>query len=228
MMRYPQMSLEEFRSRVDRGIITWHLTRKGSVRVRSLRRRWRLAAAAATLAVLPTMACTPEDPPAPPSTPTATPTPSLRPEVRDMYEAVNAYYEGYDEIITVLKDGGTEKPTPMMKATMGGEYLKFVTRAVQPPVTAKGSAQIDGYSVGPQTTSRIPITGCENQRKLRFFDPETGDEIDLGVSGLLVREVVATKGSDGKWRITNQGDNRFVDPKDWKNQPCMATTERPG
>lgn len=145
-----------------------------------------------------------------------------------MYAAVKAYYAGYDEIIRVLKAGGASSPTPKMKRTMTGKYLESVMLGVEPGTVARGSARIEGYAVGPQTPTRIPITGCENQSDLRFYDAKTDKELPTGESGLLVRELLAVKGKDGRWRISEETETtRFVEPEDWEEQACMATKERP-
>lgn len=195
--------------------------------MRSVRRRWRLAAAAATLAVLPMAACTPEDPPSPP-TPTSSPTPSMRPEVRDMYEAVGAYYDGIDELNRVLHNGGAKKPTKVMKRTMTGEYLDFMAAVANlENARVEGSIRIDGYSVGAQKANSIPITGCENERNLKVIDTKTGKVITAESTGLRVRTVTAIKGQDGHWRVSKIIDDKYVEPKDWREQSCQGTTERP-
>lgn len=207
------------------------------------RRIGQLVMAAATLAVLmPIAACTPAatsptadgtaTTPAPTQTPNSkpvrTPTPSLRPADRDKYAAVKAYYEAYDEVIAVLKRGGADRPTPTMRATMSGEFLANRKHAItNPGLIAKGTAQVDGYIVKRQKKNRIWMTVCENQRDLHLFSTKTGKEKDLGVTGLLVRDVIAIKGTDGRWRIDETVANEFVAPEDWRDQECMAHTDRP-
>lgn len=139
-----------------------------------------------------------------------------------------AHYDGYDEIIRVLKAGGVTSPTPEMKRTMTRDYLQVVLLGAKPGTIARGSARIEGYVVSSQTAVEIAFTACENQRDLHFYDSDTGEELPTGESGLLVRELMASKGNDGRWRIAEETEvTRFVDPEDWAKEPCTTEGERP-
>lgn len=145
-----------------------------------------------------------------------------------MYEAVNAYYEGFEEVSRIVATGGTKKPTLIMKRTMSGQYLQLKSFVIRPSqYKVEGRARIDGYKVGAQTSSKIPITGCENETKVKVVDSKTGDDVSADNSGLRVRHMVAIKGKDGRWRIDQIVRDEYLEPKDWKSAPCMAVRERP-
>jgi hypothetical protein len=145
-----------------------------------------------------------------------------------MYAAVEAYYEGYEEVLRVQKDGGARQPTLVMKRTMTGKYLHLMTGAIQPSrYKVTGASRIDGYSVGSQTPTEIPITGCENETGIKVLDKRTGKEVTRGTTGLRVREVVAVEGQDGRWRIDRIVRDEYFKPADWETRSCMAGTERP-
>jgi hypothetical protein len=145
-----------------------------------------------------------------------------------MYAAVNAYYEGFEEVLRVQKDGGAKQATLVMKRTMTGKYLHLMTGAIQPSkYKVTGTSHIDGYSVGPQTPTEIPITGCENETGIKVLDKSSGKAITRRTTGLRVREVVAVKGQDGRWRIDRIVSDEYFTRADWKARSCMAVTERP-
>lgn len=192
-----------------------------------------------TAGVLALTACSPKAPQPPPSQtpfpvpktsgpkPSPTPTASLD---RDVHDAVEAYYVGYDEVNRITSKGGALKPTKLMKSTMSGDYLNLMTAVIQPGSFTKGTAQIDGYSVGARTARTIRITGCENESKIKVFNSKTR-KIEPPSSpkytGLIARQVLAVKAADGHWRVDRILHEQDVRPKDWETQACMAVTERP-
>lgn len=166
--------------------------------------------------------------PPPKSSGPSSPETSPSPQDQDVHDAVKAYYDGYDEVIRLLRHGGQKDPTPLMKKTMTGDYLNLMTAVIQPSRYIRGVDRIDGYSIGAHTRTEISITGCENESKIRVFDSKTNKDITPHEnSGLRVRRVVAAKGGDGQWRVDHIVKDSYVDPADWKSQDCMRTTQRP-
>lgn len=140
---------------------------------------------------------------------------------------MSAYDDAYAEVIANYKKGGVDRPTSTMKATMRGQFLRMVRQGLrETPHVARGTAQVDGYFVTRQTKKRIWMSACENQRALHFYNKKTDKKKDLGVSGLLVRDVLMIKGSDGRWRVDRTIANEFIAPEDWQDQDCVAKSER--
>lgn len=147
--------------------------------------------------------------------------------IRDRNAAVNAYYDSFVEVLRIQKSG-TKKVTPAVRRTTSGDYLRPMKSAIQDTkYRIEGTSKIEGYSVGSQTSSRIEITGCENDSGITLIDAKTGKPIKQRTSGLRARKVLAVKGDDGRWRIDRFVSEKYFEPDEWADRPCKANRKRP-
>ena len=123
--------------------------------------------------------CTPDDPPpAPPGTNVPSPSPTENAQEREerlAYEAAEkSYREFRAEVERVYARGGAAKPTSVMKATAGGQYLasyQEVSEAYRDlKHYSKGPLDIvyvrrDGYS-----PSELLLDACEDVRQIVTYD----------------------------------------------------------
>jgi hypothetical protein len=143
------------------------------------RRTGRELVVAACLLPLLSAACTPSDPPPPPpssSVPTPTPTENAQErEERVAYESAEKNYREFRaEVERVYARGGAAKPTAVMKATAGGQYLKSYQEVSEAYLElkhhSKGPLNIvyvrrDGYS-----PTELILDACEDVRAVVTFD----------------------------------------------------------
>lgn len=126
----------------------------------------------------------------------------------------------------MLQHGGAGRATAEMKRTMSGRYLELMAAITKPSdQTIEGSTDIDGHLVGTQTSDQISIIGCENETSIRVLD-EDGSDITSDTTGLWVREVMAIRGEDGRWRIDHTVAEQEIHPDDWEDQPCLRAARR--
>lgn len=165
------------------------------------------------------------------STPSSvSPSPSSAPAhaTDDVEQAVDAYYDGFEEVIDILLDGGSKKPTKIMRETMSGDYLHKKSIVIRPrEYTFRGRSRIDGYKIDKQTPSTMVIAGCENETDLEAFHAKTGEEVVPPTTGLRVRYMRAVKGNDGRWRIDRLIRDKYLEADDWSTRPCTETREHP-
>lgn len=112
-------------------------------------------------------------------------------------------------------------PEAEMAKYMAGSYLKYETS--QFGVSTKGVAYLDGVVVGgttgdPYAPSTIQLTGCENGTHLTFF--KNGKQVNVTNSALYVQHLVASRGSDGTWRVSQQTGTDVIQPAKWESQVC--------
>ena len=126
-------------------------------------RRWtgRRFVVGACLLTLLSAGCTPDEPPAdPPSSSAPSPTPTENAQEREerlAYEAAEkSYREFRAEFYRVLRAGGSKSPTPVMKETAGGPYLKNFTEVAQ---AYRGQRS---YSRGTERTGYVRPAGYES------------------------------------------------------------------
>lgn len=157
-----------------------------------------------TLLALLGAGCTPETTTPPPVTSTsATPTESAQErEERVAYEAAEkSYREFRAEVEHVYARGGADKPTAMMKATAGGQYLNSyqeVSEAYRDlKHYSKGQLKIGYVHRGGFSSSELILDVCEDGRSVITFD-RRGKKLytdDLRKLQLKARLV------DGAWKI---------------------------
>lgn len=177
--------------------------------------RTRVAAIAATLAIAVTSlsGCqwltAQTTPSVPPATATPNPTPpetSMEREMRlDKEAAVKAYLTAAKEADRLVMAGGATKPTKVLLATTGGEYLKTTMyglrlfkekgwRTDRPPTTAV-------FADGGWSPDNIGLTACEDSSKVKFLDKK-GKEVFKDRDMRYVQTLTATK-KNGVWKITD-------------------------
>lgn len=148
--------------------------------------------------------CTPDTKTPPPATSTsATPTESAQErEERVAYEAAEkSYREFRAEVERVYAHGGADKPTALMKATAGGQYLKSyqeVSEAYRDlKHYSKGQLKIEYVHRGGFSSSELILDVCEDGRSVTTYD-RRGKKLytdDLRKLQLKARAV------DGTWKV---------------------------
>lgn len=182
------------------------------------------AAAAAATMVLTASGCSADHPPeaaaAPPSG-VYTPPPT----------AVDVAYQkaetAYRNAFHLMNFGVQQtKPTPaQMKKYMTGSYLDIQTRGGL-PYKLQGAGYLDGVATAgyvgtADSPTTVNLTGCEDLRAVVAF--KDGKKVTPTGSRLYVQHIVATKGSDGVWRLANlTGTDKIATP-DWASQVCSSS-----
>lgn len=166
-------------------------------------------------------------PPSPQKT-SASPTPDAREAAKQ--EIADAYRKGVVESGRLLKAGGTKTATPVMKATMTGQYLKLQMQDVAPGVHSKGTVRngviVDGGFKTDTKTGELAsagLTGCEDLSKYKIIDDKSGKDVYQLDSRYIIQHMKAKRGSDGKWRISETTGTDPMPRDDWNRQPCVRS-----
>lgn len=123
--------------------------------------------------------CTPsEPPPSPPTSDVATPTPTENAQEREerlAYEAAETNYRAFRaEVERVYSKGGAAKPTAVMKATAGGQYLASYQEVSEAYLSLKhrsaGQLKIDYVNRGGFSPSELILDVCEDGRGVTTYD----------------------------------------------------------
>lgn len=167
------------------------------------------AGSVALLAVLGVTACTAEPPdpaPAPPApapsvSQSPTETPQERQERLDYAAAEKAYRTFRAEYNRVLRAGGAKKPTKIMKATAGGEYLDElmdVARAAEGLGDRQAGVERIVY-VRPtgHASTEISLEVCEDSTETAII---AKDGKKLG-SGDVLKASLLTKRIGKTWKV---------------------------
>ena len=186
-----------------------------------------LACGLTMLAALLAGGCTKESEPTPSPSPSLTatspaPTPTENAQERqqrlDREAAETAYRTADKELARLAMAGGASKPTKVLLATTGGDYLEVqmsdlkyfkehgwrADRAVRSAVVANG-----GWS-----PTKIGLTACEDGSQVRLLN-KRGKEVEKSRPRRTVQTLTATKTS-GVWKITDL-DTKFV--KTFEGEP---------
>ena len=186
-----------------------------------------LACGLTLLATLLAGGCTKESEPTPSPSPSLTatspaPTPTENAQERqqrlDREAAETAYRTADKELARLAMADGASKPTKVLLATTGGDYLKVqmsdqkylkkhelrADRAVRTSVVANG-----GWS-----PTRIGLTACEDGSQVRLLN-KNGKEVEKNRPRRLVQTLTATRTS-GTWKITAMEATKTV--KSFENE----------
>lgn len=166
--------------------------------------------------------CTPESGPTQSTSPSplvfasASPTPIENAQERqqrlDREAAEDAYLTADKEVARLGMAGGASKPTKVLLATTGGEYLdvqmgdlKYLKKhgwRADRPVRSTVSAN------GGWSPTKIGLTACEDTSQVRLLD-KSGKEVGKSRPRRLVQTLTATKTS-GVWKITDMEATKTV------------------
>lgn len=123
-------------------------------------------------------------------------------------EAVqNAYLVAVAETNRLVMAGGAEKATKKLTDNLSGTYLSDEVKTLQlfkskgwhtdRPVEARVIAD-QGWSA-----TRIELTACEDNSKVRFFD-KSGKEVNKKRDAYLIVQSLVAKKTGGRWKIDSQ------------------------
>ncbi|GAB2584849.1 hypothetical protein [Microlunatus antarcticus] len=123
-------------------------------------------------------ACTPSGPPPTPPTTVASATPTENVQEREerlAYQAAEASYREFRaEVERVYSRGGAAKPTSVMKATAGGQYLASYQEVSEAYLglkhRSKGELRIDYVHRGGFSPSELVLDVCEDGRGVVTYD----------------------------------------------------------
>ncbi len=145
----------------------------------------------------------------PPATATPNPTPPETAQERvmrlDQEAAMKAYLTSGKETDRLAMAGGATKPTKILLATTGGEYLKTQMygleffkekgwRADRPTVTSV-------VADGGWSPDNLGLTACEDTSKVKILDKK-GKEVFKDRDTRYVQTLTATR-KNGVWKITD-------------------------
>jgi hypothetical protein len=151
----------------------------------------------------------------PPATATPNPSPPETAQEREMREdqeaAMKAYTTASKEFDRLLMAGGATKPSKILLATTGGEYLEtqmyvletFKERGWRADRPIKTSVVADGG----WSPDNLGLTACEDDSQSKIFNKK-GKEVFKDRDRRYVQTLTATK-KNGVWRIT-KGESKAV------------------
>jgi hypothetical protein len=193
----------------------------------ALRRRGFVSVGAAVACCALAAACTPEPGPARTSSPTAaatTPSESeIERQIRLDYEAAeSAYRASTSEQDRLYRAGGAMKPTPALKATSTGSYLRITLQSLREVRKsgwhAEGSTRIVGVSRdGGWKSGRLGLTSCEDNSLIRFFDGR-GKDVTPKVERRYMQKLAIVKVAE-RWKVSTAISTRV---HSFKGQSCAA------
>jgi hypothetical protein len=169
---------------------------------------------AALVSVLAFAGCTPDavaPPPPPPSPVSQSPTETARErqERLDYAAAEKAYRTFRAEYNRVLRAGGAEEPTKVMKATAQGQYLRAFTEVIRAYKSLgnrdTGPERIRYVRYGGYTPDEVVLEVCEDSRGIRTLRPGSKPG-----RGEVRTAVLRVRHSDDGWRVSS-GTGRKVD-----------------
>lgn len=144
------------------------------------------------------------------------------PGAADRTKAEQAYRDGFAEATRIQKKGGATKPTPELRRTMSGDYLKLNLEGIAPGMTGAGQLRV-GVVVSEMNSKRdrARLIGCEDWSNFKVVDDKSGKESWDPASRYLIQHMKAVKGRDGLWRIAELTSTDAVPKPDWLRSSCV-------